>query len=178
MGFTLGEFGKYLLCRGQGLVNQLGYAALPINLVLAGFERLRNVPGAQVPQATADILGSCANPTFATDGTNTLAQLDPQPQPCDRQGPTQCTTGTTQKGQFPGGRTLSPVSGDGSAQPSVSAAHACPTGTAEATLSLITHSGAEVGLLASPLDAATVSVPFSGKVGHSMGDVFRASGAT
>jgi hypothetical protein len=36
---------------------------------------------------------SCNNPTFSTDGTNTLVQNDPMPAACDRQGPTQCVTG-------------------------------------------------------------------------------------
>ncbi len=89
-GFTLGDFGKYLLCQGQSQVDALGYSALPINLVEAGFAQLKNVPGAQVPEVTTDILRSCNNPTFSTDGTNTLAANDPQPQACDQQGPTQC----------------------------------------------------------------------------------------
>ena len=91
-GYTLGDFGRYLLCDGQSQVNTPGYSALPINLVEAGFAQLQRIPGASVPTATEDIIASCHNPTFSTDGTNTLALNDPQPQPCDRQGPTQCTT--------------------------------------------------------------------------------------
>ncbi|MFB9413887.1 phosphate ABC transporter substrate-binding protein PstS [Dactylosporangium matsuzakiense] len=90
-GYTLGEFGKYLLCQGQSQVNALGYSALPINLVQAGFGQLSQVPGAQVP---ATDISKCNNPTFSTDGTNTLAKNDPNPPACDRQGSTQCTTGT------------------------------------------------------------------------------------
>src|SRR5262249_47090922 len=90
-GQTLGDFGKYVLCQGQSQVNQLGYSALPINLVQAGFDQLRIVPGAVV--ATLDIR-SCNNPTFSTDGTNTLAKNDPHPPACDKKGPTQCVTGT------------------------------------------------------------------------------------
>jgi phosphate ABC transporter phosphate-binding protein len=93
-GYTLGEFGKYALCQGQTQVNALGYSALPINLVEAGFAQLQKIPGAVVPTATVDIIRGCNNPTFSTDGTNTLAKNDPQPQACDRQGPTQCVTGT------------------------------------------------------------------------------------
>jgi hypothetical protein len=37
---------------------------------------------------------TCNNPTFSTDGTNTLAKNDPNPPDCDKQGPTQCVTGT------------------------------------------------------------------------------------
>jgi phosphate ABC transporter permease subunit PstA/phosphate ABC transporter phosphate-binding protein len=106
-GYTLGEFGKYFLCQGQSLVDALGYSALPINLVEAGFGQLQNVPGAQVPTATTAIIRSCNNPTFSTDGTNTLARDDPKPPECDKQGPVQCSTGT---GGAKGG---TPVSGGG-----------------------------------------------------------------
>jgi phosphate ABC transporter phosphate-binding protein len=91
-GLTLGDFGKYLLCQGQTQLSALGYSPLPINLVVAGFDQLRRIPGAQVPSTTTDSVRACNNPTFSTDGTNTLAVNDPMPQPCDRQGPTQCMT--------------------------------------------------------------------------------------
>jgi ABC-type phosphate transport system substrate-binding protein len=84
-GYTLGAFGTYLLCQGQNQIDQLGYAALPANLVEAGFAQLQNVPGAQVPQPTTAYLQSCGNPTLTT--------ADPQPQPCDRIGATQCLAG-------------------------------------------------------------------------------------
>ena len=93
-GFTLGDFGKYLLCEGQNQVDTLGYSALPINLVKDGFAQLRKIPGAVIPTLDDAAIRSCDNPTFSTDGTNTLANNDPQPQPCDKQGPTQCVTGT------------------------------------------------------------------------------------
>jgi phosphate transport system substrate-binding protein len=92
-GFTLGDFGKYALCQGQTMVDALGYSALPINLVEAGFAQLQKIPGALVPTATTDILQSCNNPTFSTDGTNTLANNDPMPLPCDKQFATPCGTG-------------------------------------------------------------------------------------
>ena len=90
-GVTLGDFGKYLLCQGQNQVDALGYSALPINLVQAGFDQLRKIPGANIPNID---VSTCNNPTFSTNGTNTLAQKDPLPQPCDKRGPTQCVTGT------------------------------------------------------------------------------------
>jgi phosphate ABC transporter phosphate-binding protein len=102
-GFTLGDFGKYALCQGQTEVDALGYSALPINLVEAGFAQLQKIPGASVPTATADIIRGCNNPTFSTDGTNTLAKNDPQPAACDKKGPTQCTTATG------GAKTSTPV---------------------------------------------------------------------
>ncbi|MER7275102.1 phosphate ABC transporter substrate-binding protein PstS [Dactylosporangium sp. NPDC000244] len=91
-GLTLGDFGNYLLCQGQSQVNALGYSALPINLVQAGFGQLALVPGAVVPPPTD--MSKCNNPTFSTDGTNTLAKNDPFPQDCDRIGTTQCAEGT------------------------------------------------------------------------------------
>jgi ABC-type phosphate transport system substrate-binding protein len=93
-GFTLGDFGRYGLCAGQNGLNSLGYAALPINLVEAGFAQLQHIPGAQMPATTADFISSCANATFATNGTDLLASGVPMPQPCDQQGPIQCATTT------------------------------------------------------------------------------------
>ena len=90
-GATLGQFGSFMLCQGQASVDPLGYAALPINLVEAGFDQLRTVPGSQVPATDAAAIAQCHNPTFSTDGTNTLAQDDPMPPACDAQGPAQCT---------------------------------------------------------------------------------------
>lgn len=90
-GRTLADFGNYLLCQGQSQVDALGYSALPINLVQAGFDQLRKIPGANVPSIN---IKTCHNPTFSTNGTNTLAKNDPAPPACDHQGPTQCSTGT------------------------------------------------------------------------------------
>jgi len=93
-GYTLGAFGSYLLCQGQQQVDALGYSALPINLVKAGYYQLQKIPGSRVPTATTGFIRHCHNPTFSTNGTNTLAQHDPFPPPCDKKGPTQCSTGT------------------------------------------------------------------------------------
>ncbi len=93
-GDTLGDFGNYLLCQGQQQVDQLGYSALPINLVEDGYAQLQQIPGNQVSTATSSFIQSCNNPTFSTNGTNTLADDDPQPPACDKQGSTQCSTAT------------------------------------------------------------------------------------
>ena len=92
-GYTLGAFGAYLLCQGQVPLDALGYSALPINLVEAGFTQLQKIPGSQVPTTTAAQIQKCNNPTFSTNGTNTLADDDPNPPACDKQGPTQCSDG-------------------------------------------------------------------------------------
>jgi phosphate ABC transporter phosphate-binding protein len=93
-GYTLGAFGSFLLCQGQQQVDALGYSALPINLVEAGFTQLQQIPGNQVATTTSAQIQNCHNPTFSTNGTNTLADEDPDPPACDKQGPTQCSTGT------------------------------------------------------------------------------------
>jgi ABC-type phosphate transport system substrate-binding protein len=71
-GYTLGAFGQYLLCQGQRHVDQLGYAALPINLVKDGFAQLQKIPGASVPTPTAAMLASCGNPAISRHGTDLL----------------------------------------------------------------------------------------------------------
>src|SRR5215469_1332161 len=89
-GYTLGAFGSYLLCQGQQQVDTLGYAALPINLVEAGFAQLQNVPGNQVPTTVTAQLQGCGNPTVAADGTDLLASTARMPAACDQLGPLQC----------------------------------------------------------------------------------------
>lgn len=91
-GATLGAFAYYFLCEGQGQAEALGYSPMPINLVKAGLDQIRRIPGVQAQ--TIDISG-CNNPTFSSDGTNTLAKNAPQPSECDKKGaPTQCSVGT------------------------------------------------------------------------------------
>jgi hypothetical protein len=90
-GRTLGDFAYYFLCEGQQQAPVLGYSPLPLNLVQAGLEQVRRIPGVQ---AQSIDLSKCNNPTFSSDGRNTLAEKAPQPPECDKQGSTQCGTGT------------------------------------------------------------------------------------
>ncbi|MFN4002446.1 phosphate ABC transporter substrate-binding protein PstS [Microcella sp.] len=90
-GETLGDFAYYFLCEGQRQAEALGYSPLPINLVKAGLEQVRRIPGVEVQSIN---ISKCNNPTFSADGTNTLAKNAPQPAACDRRGDTQCATGT------------------------------------------------------------------------------------
>ncbi|PRX91739.1 phosphate ABC transporter substrate-binding protein PstS [Allonocardiopsis opalescens] len=90
-GRTLGAFADYFLCEGQRQAGVLGYSPLPINLVEAGFDQIERIPGADVENVN---IASCNNPTFSSDGSNTLAENAPQPPDCDRRGPTQCASGT------------------------------------------------------------------------------------
>jgi phosphate ABC transporter phosphate-binding protein len=133
-GLTLGAFGAYLLCQGQVPLDALGYSSLPINLVEAGFQQLQQIPGNQVPTTTTAQIQNCHNPTFSTNGTNTLADTDPNPPACDKQGPTQCSTATG------GAKTPTPVN------PSASASSSTSTGTsATASSSTGTGSSASTG---------------------------------
>jgi phosphate transport system substrate-binding protein len=45
-GYSLGFFGSFLLCQGQQQVDNLGYSALPVNLVESGYTQLQKIPGA------------------------------------------------------------------------------------------------------------------------------------
>lgn len=93
-GATLGAFASYLLCEGQQQAADLGYSPLPMNLVLAGFDQIKRIPGAG--GANVDP-AACNNPTFKpgdSPSSNQLALTAAQPAACDKRGPDQCTTGT------------------------------------------------------------------------------------
>ena len=106
-GATLGAFMRYVLCEGQQQADTLGYSPLPMNLVIAGSDQITRIPGSGGGIDTS----KCNNPTFKagdSPSSNLLATTAPQPAACDKQGTTQCTTGT-------GGATAStPVTGSGS----------------------------------------------------------------
>ena len=102
-GKTLGGFAYYFLCEGQQQAEVLGYSPLPINLVKAGLDQVRKIPG--VEAKSIDIT-KCNNPTFSKDGTNTLAKKAPAPPSCDKQGSAQCGTGTG------GAKADTPTTGD------------------------------------------------------------------
>lgn len=90
-GKTLAAFDYYFLCEGQQQAEVLGYSPLPINLVQAGLDQVRRIPGVEAKNID---IGKCHNPTFSADGTNTLAKNAPQPPACDKLGASQCTVGT------------------------------------------------------------------------------------
>ncbi len=142
-GRTLGAFAYYFLCEGQQQAPLLGYSPLPINLVQAGIEQVKRIPGVDVQ--TVDIK-KCNNPTFSPDGTNTLAKTAPQPQPCDKQGTTQCTTGTSGAKKTP-----TPVTGG----PAPAGSGSTPTGPAP-----VTGTASSPGIVAGP---ATATDPDTGQ---------------
>jgi phosphate ABC transporter phosphate-binding protein len=108
-GRTLGGFAEYVLCEGQQSATALGYSPLPMNLVLAGSEQLKRIPGAN---ANGVDINRCNNPTFKpgdSPSNNQLAVSAPAPADCDKQGPNQCTSGTAGSAG-----TDTPVTGSGS----------------------------------------------------------------
>ncbi|MGW7523309.1 phosphate ABC transporter substrate-binding protein PstS [Streptomyces sp. NPDC054783] len=117
-GKTLGAFAYYFLCQGQQHVDDLGYSPLPINLVQAGLNQVRRIPGVDVQSID---IKNCHNPTFSGDGGNTLAETAPYPPACDKKGATQCDTGTggaktpTNVGGGSGGAGAGGTSGSGGA---------------------------------------------------------------
>lgn len=106
-GATLGAFASYMLCEGQQQAADLGYSPLPMNLVLAGFDQIKRIPGAGGASVDPN---ACNNPTFKpgdSPSNNQLALTAAQPAACDKRGPDQCTTGTA------GAPQETPVSGSG-----------------------------------------------------------------
>ncbi|MGN9911048.1 phosphate ABC transporter substrate-binding protein PstS [Phytohabitans sp. LJ34] len=90
-GYTLSSFANYFLCEGQQQAEVLGYSPLPINLVDAGMQQVKRIPGA--PKSSI-VIANCNNPTFSRSGANTLVQNAKQPSDCDRKGPRQNPEGT------------------------------------------------------------------------------------
>jgi phosphate ABC transporter phosphate-binding protein len=90
-GKTLAAFASYAMCQGQQESASLGYSPMPVNLVQAGFTQISKIPGAVASNVN---IATCHNPTFSPDGTNLLAKTAPLPPACDKQGSTQCSTGT------------------------------------------------------------------------------------
>ncbi|WP_030939273.1 phosphate ABC transporter substrate-binding protein PstS [Streptomyces sp. NRRL S-646] len=90
-GKTLGAFSYYFMCQGQQQAPDLGYSPLPINLVQAGFDQIRRIPGVQTQNIN---IKGCNNPTFTASGRNKLAETAPYPAACDKKGAAPCTTGS------------------------------------------------------------------------------------
>lgn len=107
-GKTLAAFANYFLCEGQQQAEVLGYSPLPINLVQAGIEQVNRIPGGE---GSSINIADCNNPTFSSDGSNTLANNAPMPQECDKRGATQCLDATG--GAAGSGATGSSASGAG-----------------------------------------------------------------
>lgn len=125
-GNTLAAFMRYVLCEGQQQAGTLGYSPLPMNLVMAGSDQIKLIPGSGGKGVDTS---SCNNPTFKAGDSpskNQLALTAPYPADCDKKGPTQCTIGTG------GATTSTPTSGksgNSSTNPTTGAATGTDTGT-------------------------------------------------
>lgn len=111
-GRTLGAFADYFLCEGQQQAPKMGYSPLPKELVVAGMEQIKRIPGASVEEKD---LTKCNNPTFA-GGKNVLISNAPQPAACDKKGPTQCVASGAPQA-VPGAGAGAPPPGSGAAAP-------------------------------------------------------------
>jgi phosphate transport system substrate-binding protein len=163
-GKTLAAFSYYAMCQGQQESASLGYSPMPINLVQASFTQIARIPGAVVQSIN---IQSCNNPTFSPSGVNLLAQTAPQPPACDKQGPTQCTTGT-------GGaaKVSTPVSAAAKTTVTTKAAAAThPVGTAgTGTTAASTAGTAAAASTSAPCDPASGSCPEAASVGATTSD--------
>jgi ABC-type phosphate transport system substrate-binding protein len=95
---TLVDFLYYAICSGQEEMGPIGYSPLPVNLVQAGFDQIQKLYDADhgVDITHRDV-STCHNPTFVFGhpNDNYLAQIAPQPLPCDRTGAGPCRFGET-----------------------------------------------------------------------------------
>ena len=96
-GKTLSTFINYFLCAGQKKADILGYSPLPKNLVLAGFDQVRRIPGA-VQVAVDQRLrqpGAQHPPVGADAGQVRQGRSRPAPPvaPAARAAPAAATTG-------------------------------------------------------------------------------------
>jgi phosphate transport system substrate-binding protein len=92
---TLADFLYNSICTGQGSIDGVGYSALPINLVQAGFQQIDLLQTAdpKVDLTQRDV-STCGNPTFVAGNPNEnhLADIAPPPLACDKSGAGPCGT--------------------------------------------------------------------------------------
>ncbi|GAC1444665.1 MAG: phosphate ABC transporter substrate-binding protein PstS [Mycobacteriales bacterium] len=163
-GHTLGDFAYYFLCEGQQQAPVLGFSPLPINLVQAGLDQVRKIPG--VTAQNIDI-NKCNNPTFSPSGENTLAKNAPPPQTCDKQGSTQCTNGTggaqqttaSSAGAPAQARAATTTAGAGAPPGAAAALGGSPGGSGQAV-----GATSPLGTSTAPLGTATTINPETGAV--------------
>ena len=90
---TLADYLYYSICEGQKEMGPIGYSPLPINLAQASFDQI-----AKLKEADGNVdldkrnISTCGNPTFVAGQPkrNYLAEIAPQPSPCDKAGAGPC----------------------------------------------------------------------------------------
>ncbi|MCW2524748.1 MAG: phosphate transporter substrate-binding protein PhoT family [Frankiales bacterium] len=125
----------YSNCQGQGLVGQVGYSSLPLNLVQASFDQTAKLKVAdpKVDLTKRDVT-SCNNPTFVPGNlsANHLAQIAPAIPACDHTGAGPCS-GAGYTGVGPTSNSSTDAQGltpNGGANPSAANASNAPGGGA------------------------------------------------
>ncbi|MBV9368879.1 MAG: phosphate ABC transporter substrate-binding protein PstS [Frankiales bacterium] len=126
-GRSLSTFVNYFLCAGQQKAQILGYSPVPANLVQAGFDQVKRIPGHIDPPA----LSSCNNPALR------ILATAPQPQSCQKATALPCdltataTSGGATSAHAGTGTAVTPVTGGAPAAPGVRvpAGHATGSGT-------------------------------------------------
>jgi phosphate transport system substrate-binding protein len=91
---TLADFLYYSICQGQEGIGPIGYSALPVNLVEAGFQQIDKIKkAAPKVQIGNQNVTTCHNPTFVEGhpDENYLAKIAPQPPECDKTGHGPCS---------------------------------------------------------------------------------------
>ena len=130
---TLADFLYYSICDGQKEMGPIGYSPLPINLVQAGFDQIGKLKAADpnVDLTQRDV-STCNNPTFIAGQPtrNYLAEIAPQPDPCDQTGQGPCSdakdTGLTNPPSNGSGG--GPAANQQSTAPTAAPTAAAPTG--------------------------------------------------
>jgi phosphate transport system substrate-binding protein len=91
---ALACFLDYSICKGQENIGPIGYSALPVNLVEAGFKQIEKIKtAASKVNISALNIKNCDNPTF-TPGEpdeNHLAKIAPFPPACAKAGNGPCS---------------------------------------------------------------------------------------
>jgi phosphate transport system substrate-binding protein len=91
---ALADFLDYSICQGQEHIGPIGYSALPVNLVEAGFKQIEKIKAA-APQVNISALNikNCHNPTFIAGHPteNYLAKIAPYPPTCAKAGNGPCS---------------------------------------------------------------------------------------
>jgi phosphate transport system substrate-binding protein len=118
---SLATFLYYSICQGQEYIGNIGYSALPVNLVEDGFDQIDLIKTAAPEVQIGDQnITTCKNPTFVEGhpDDNYLAQIAPMPPSCDKQGQGPCTG--TLNANSNGGKGSSTPASSSSTSPSAS----------------------------------------------------------
>ena len=136
-GRSLATFINYFLCGGQQKAQNLGYSPLPKNLVLAGFQQVRAIPGT----VKSPSIDSCNNPALQ------ILNSAPMPPSCAKKGAAPCAG----LGGVEGAATAA-VGGAGS-NPGSTAGGAAAAGAAGATAGSVAGNAATMGAAATSGEA-------------------------